>query len=1117
MHYVKHFHINGVETKQVACIELHGKPNAATEGMVGVLGIDMDSPLHDVYKCVAVNGSIYTWELLSSGLSIMSANTSGAGAESMQFPYANLLKPAMYVVKIGDLILDSEGYLYQIEALDATYCAAKYSGTQVVAYGKSAYKLAVENGFEGNEKEWLASLKGVSIDRIYYSHRNDRKVTYGVLLSDGSSAGTFSVTDGADGNRGDDGQSPTVAVAEITGGHRVAITDVNGTHTFDVMDGAGAAGDASVDNYHLRGHFEVPPSSEDTVAIPLDVSLENAVIRVFAPEAREGLSEEYSLVKYIDYYPNYIVVTLSGAHEDTLFFEYIIDITKSGDVVVDYTPIGLSGGSGVSPTVKVTEGEGVHHVSITDVNGTKTFDVLDGKDGKDGDSIIITNVSQSSADGGTNVVSFSDGSTLLIKNGHNGKDGEDGVDGKTPSFKIENGNLYVRFSDTEEWVSLGTVKGEDGTNGTNDANGKDGNDGVGIASIEAIGTRQSTEDEGVWYTTLEITLTNGEEILVDVRGGDKGATGADGKDGVSPTVSVSKSGKVTTIAITDKDGTKTATINDGTDGGNGKDGANGQDGTSVTVSSVTESTEDGGSNVVTFSDGKTLTVKNGRKGNDGYTPVKGVDYFDGQDGKDGTDGLDATPVTPLFANSIAECTDESKLYVLPDGFIYAYMYGEDTGPSYTNLAGAVQYDKRLSSSGAISGTALTGAATTDFIPVKQGDVVRVKGLNISDNLSSSAYPYFCFYTAASESSVTATGEKYLVPSQNAGSFPDYTDTASGGVGQWTAFTKGNSVLSQHDNAANITHIRISGKYFADQEIIITVNEEITEGTGSGYAWRSTGHAFVPADYEAEINRKANKTDIPTALKNPYALTINGTEYDGSKAVDVNIVGSGNILYGKKWVACGDSFTANGYNASDGFDESVYIYQDGRFAGKRIVYPYIIGLRNNMDIVNKAVGGQTMAASSNSFMSVYQNIDADADYITIMLGINDKVMGLPVGTLEDTTSDTFCGAYNIAMEHILENHPFAHIGIMVSNGTNAEIMEATRGIAERWGVPYLDFGSPQVPLMHRWTGRNVCAKAQEIREKNFCVISDGITPTNSHPNTAAHEYESTFIEAWLRTL
>ena len=165
MHYVKQFEINGVATKQVACIELHGKPNAATEGYVGVLGIDMDSPLHDVYKCVAVNGSIYTWDLLSSGLSIMSAAISGGGAESVQFPYDALRTPLTYIVKIGDLILDKEGYLYQVGALNTTYCEATYCGTQVVAFGKSAYDLAVEHGYRNTEEKWLESLKGDKGDK----------------------------------------------------------------------------------------------------------------------------------------------------------------------------------------------------------------------------------------------------------------------------------------------------------------------------------------------------------------------------------------------------------------------------------------------------------------------------------------------------------------------------------------------------------------------------------------------------------------------------------------------------------------------------------------------------------------------------------------------------------------------------------------------------------------------------------------------------------------------------------------------------------------------------------------------------------------------------------------
>lgn len=43
---------------------------------------------------------------------------------------------------------------------------------------------------------------------------------------------------GQDGQDGQDGFSPTLTVTTITGGHRVTITDKNGTQTVDIMDGA---------------------------------------------------------------------------------------------------------------------------------------------------------------------------------------------------------------------------------------------------------------------------------------------------------------------------------------------------------------------------------------------------------------------------------------------------------------------------------------------------------------------------------------------------------------------------------------------------------------------------------------------------------------------------------------------------------------------------------------------------------------------------------------------------------------------------------------------------------------------------------------------------------------
>ena len=121
-----------------------------------------------------------------------------------------------------------------------------------------------------------------------------------------------------------------------------------------------------------------------------------------------------------------------------------------------------------------------------------------------------------------------------------------------------------------------------------------------------------------------------------------GNNGKDGVDGVSPTVTTSKSGKVTTITITDKNGTKTATINDGTDGTNGTNGTNGKDGADGVSPTVTTSksgkvttikiTDKSGTKTATINDGADGTNgTNGKDGADGKTPVKGTDYFTAAD------------------------------------------------------------------------------------------------------------------------------------------------------------------------------------------------------------------------------------------------------------------------------------------------------------------------------------------------------------------------------------------------------------------------------------------------------------------------------------------------------
>lgn len=140
---------------------------------------------------------------------------------------------------------------------------------------------------------------------------------------------------------------------------------------------------------------------------------------------------------------------------------------------------------------------------------------------------------------------------------------------------------------------------------------------------------------------------------VVVQGGG-GGSGEAGADGFSPIAKVTQTDTGAVVTITDKSGTTTATIV------NGKDGADGKDGTSVTVKSVSESTEDGGSNVVTFSDGKTVTIKNGSKGSTGSKGDKGDA---GATGQRGTGLLPVTTAPSSYTTAVGGITPAYRMAI----------------------------------------------------------------------------------------------------------------------------------------------------------------------------------------------------------------------------------------------------------------------------------------------------------------------------------------------------------------------------------------------------------------------------------------------------------------------
>ena len=269
----------------------------------------------------------------------------------------------------------------------------------------------------------------------------------------------------------------------------------------------------------------------------------------------------------------------------------------------------------------------------------------------------------------------------------------------------------------------------------------------------------------------------------------------------------------------------------------------------------------------------------GSPGDNGYTPVRGVDYWTEEDQA----AIDADiaaelakrgQLKPEFANTVEECTDTSKLYVLPDGYIYAHMTKE------MHTEAPELFDRNACTLNArYSGTtekAANGYYITDFIPVDMSlsdpIVLRFKGGKM---WTGSGDKLMLFDSAKNVIDTT-----YIYSDESSGSNLHHEVYADGDdycIDLGYVATTGAS--AKHASYANIAYIRInqcinSAGTACTVENIPNVSVTIDAMGGSSVTtgWCSTGHAFVPADYEDRIvalestaeDQEARLTAIETA-------------------------------------------------------------------------------------------------------------------------------------------------------------------------------------------------------------------------------------------------------------
>lgn len=231
-------------------------------------------------------------------------------------------------------------------------------------------------------------------------------------------------------------------------------------------------------------------------------------------------------------------------------------------------------------------------------------------------------------------------------------------------------------------------------------------------------------------------------------------------------------------------------------------------------------------------------------------------------------------ITPEFSGSLTGCTDINKLYVLPDGYIYAYMKQTTGGytnriPQSTDTDGSIyngtgyKTNTRCNSSGEVVDFAPdtdNTVFTTGFIPCKQGDVIRLKNCYMDASLSRD-------YKTSTDTDIWGIRSGLYDSSKAKVAVFSWGNLNEGATGVVSDYSAANGQVTEFTIAqSGISYIRLAlATDTSPADAIVTVNEQIIGGESTEeYAWASTGHAFVPADYEDRIIalEEAIKGDLP---------------------------------------------------------------------------------------------------------------------------------------------------------------------------------------------------------------------------------------------------------------
>ena len=190
-------------------------------------------------------------------------------------------------------------------------------------------------------------------------------------------------------------------------------------------------------------------------------------------------------------------------------------------------------------------------------------------------------------------------------------------------------------------------------------------------------------------------------------------------------------------------------------------------------------------------------------------------------------------------------------------------------------------------------------------------------------------------------------------------------------------------------------------------------------------------------------------------------------------------------------------------------------------------------------LNLAVGGATVSdvRPDNNVLLQMDRIPSGTDVISVLIGGNDFLAGVPLGDIDDSSQDTVYGGFNLLVKGLKDRFPQAYIFFMTqfdvpcapgANGagyTMYDLGEVVKTVCSSNSIPVLDLyhlvdftmeTDPECDMLHptqAFVMNNIAPKVSEFIRSNhisgqkYVALGDSITYGHAMCGRMSHPYPS----------